>query len=129
MKSLIVLTIVSMALAACGKEDKPPSERAAAASAAETARITSPAVPETVPAENRSASAKAASPNSPASRRAAASVAASGLPNATHTVARGETLASIAKSRGLKAADVAQWNSVRDPRRLRIGQKLRLTAP
>ena len=132
MKSLIVLTIVSLALAACGKEDKPPSERAAAASATETARPASAVVPEAAPVEDRAASARVSSHSSRASRRErarAASAAASGPSDATHTVARGETLASIAKSRGLKAADVARWNNVRDPRRLRIGQELRLAAP
>lgn len=131
MKFLIVSTIVSLALAACGKDDKPPGERATAASAAEAARPASAVVPRVASVED-GAAARASAPGSRASRKErarAASTVASGPSDAIHTVAKGETLAGIAKSRGLKAADIARWNNVRDPRRLRIGQELRLTAP
>jgi N-acetylmuramoyl-L-alanine amidase len=44
-------------------------------------------------------------------------------------VAKGDTLSAIAKAHGVSATDLARWNDISDPRRLRIGQELRLTAP
>lgn len=41
----------------------------------------------------------------------------------------GDTLYSIAMAHDLDWRDVAQWNGIRDPRTLRAGQTLRLTAP
>ena len=41
----------------------------------------------------------------------------------------GATLYGIAASRNITAADLASWNDISDPRRLRIGQELRLTTP
>lgn len=131
MKPLIVLTIVSLALVACGKDDKRPGEQAAAASAAVAARPAPAPLPE---AQDKAASGTSASEGaSPAGRsargvrsRAASAAAPSGT---THTVAKGDTLARIAKARGLEAADLARWNNVQDPRRLRVGQELRLTPP
>lgn len=49
--------------------------------------------------------------------------------NAQYTIRRGDTLASIAKKHGLDAKDLARWNAIDDPRRLQIGQKIRLSAP
>ncbi|MDT3678192.1 MAG: LysM domain-containing protein [Burkholderiaceae bacterium] len=49
--------------------------------------------------------------------------------NAQYTIRRGDTLASIAKKHGLDAKDLARWNGIDDPRRLQIGQKIRLSAP
>lgn len=46
------------------------------------------------------------------------------------TVVRsGDTLYSIAVAHDLDWRDVARWNGIRDPRSLRVGQTLRLTAP
>ncbi|HEY8449844.1 MAG TPA: polysaccharide deacetylase family protein [Bacillota bacterium] len=42
----------------------------------------------------------------------------------THTVARGETLASIARSYGLSWQQLAQWNELADPNRLPVGLTL-----
>lgn len=136
MKTLIVLTVVSLALVACGKNDKPADERAAAASAAEASRPVPPPLLEPAPIEDRTASAAAAGKTAASAARSpkgerprVASTAAAARTDATHTVAKGDTLASIAKARNLRVADVARWNDVRDPRRLRIGQELRLTPP
>ena len=49
--------------------------------------------------------------------------------NAQYTIRRGDTLASIAKKHGVDAKDLARWNGIDDPRRLQIGQKIRLSAP
>ena len=46
-----------------------------------------------------------------------------------HKVAKGETLFSIAKKHGVKSADLAKWNNIRDPSRIRVGQELALSAP
>lgn len=46
-----------------------------------------------------------------------------------HTVKKGETLYSIALDKGLDYKDVAAWNNLDDPTRLRIGQQLRITPP
>lgn len=44
----------------------------------------------------------------------------------THTVKRGETLYSIALDHGLDHRELAQWNELDDPGRLRVGQQLRV---
>ncbi len=46
-----------------------------------------------------------------------------------HTVKKGETLYSIALDKGQDYKDVAAWNNLDDPGRLRIGQQLRVTPP
>ena len=55
--------------------------------------------------------------------------AGQGLAGREHTIARGETLATIARRHNLSASDIAAWNGIDDPRRLQIGQKLRLSPP
>jgi lipoprotein NlpD len=44
----------------------------------------------------------------------------------TYTVKRGDTLYSIALENGLDYRELAQWNGLEDPRRLSVGQVLRL---
>jgi lipoprotein NlpD len=46
-----------------------------------------------------------------------------------YIVKRGDTLYSIALDHGVEYRDVARWNNLDDPSRLRIGQELRMTAP
>ena len=46
-----------------------------------------------------------------------------------HTVRRGETLYSIALEHGVDYRDVARWNGLDDPAKLRVGQDLRLASP
>jgi lipoprotein NlpD len=70
----------------------------------------------------------------PASRGAApkpAPVAAAAVPagDAYYTVKRGDTLYSIALEHGADYRDVAQWNFIDDPSKLRVGQVLRVKAP
>ncbi|HEV8108846.1 MAG TPA: peptidoglycan DD-metalloendopeptidase family protein [Burkholderiales bacterium] len=43
-----------------------------------------------------------------------------------YTVKRGDTLYSIAQEHGVEPRDVAQWNGLDDPTRLRVGQQLRV---
>jgi lipoprotein NlpD len=46
-----------------------------------------------------------------------------------YTVKRGDTLYSIALDQGADYRDIAQWNELDDPTRLRIGQSLRVRPP
>ncbi len=48
---------------------------------------------------------------------------------AMYTVKRGDTLYSIALEHGIDYRDLARWNGMDDPSRLRVGQELRLAAP
>ncbi len=48
---------------------------------------------------------------------------------ATYTVARGETLYSIARQHGLFVRDLAAWNGLSPPYTIRPGQRLRLGPP
>ena len=44
----------------------------------------------------------------------------------THTVQRGETFYSIARSLGIRAEDLMKYNGITDPAQLRTGQRLRI---
>ena len=46
-----------------------------------------------------------------------------------YTVKRGDTLYSIAQEHGVDQRNVAQWNGLDDPTRLRVGQQLRVRPP
>jgi len=46
-----------------------------------------------------------------------------------YTVKRGDSLYSIAQDHGVDQREVAQWNGLDDPTRLRVGQQLRVRAP
>jgi lipoprotein NlpD len=47
----------------------------------------------------------------------------------TYVVKRGDTLFSIALEQGVDYRELAQWNGLDDPARIRIGQELRISAP
>lgn len=63
-------------------------------------------------------------------RRQGASDARGGIQGArgTHAVAEGETLAQIARQHGVSVKRLAALNKIRDPARIRVGQRLRLPA-
>ena len=73
----------------------------------------------------------------PATSRAAptaAPPAATPAPSASasgdfYTVRRGDTLYSIALEHGADYRELAQWNSLDDPTKVRVGQQLRVKAP
>lgn len=46
-----------------------------------------------------------------------------------HTVQKGDTLYSIARSRGIDQKDLAEWNNIQDPGAINIGQQLTLSSP
>ena len=77
----------------------------------------------------------ARAPKPPAAKPAAAAPAAPvpAAPRASgeqwYTVKRGDTLYSIALEHGADYREVAQWNALEDPTRIRVGQQLRVTPP
>jgi LysM repeat protein len=62
----------------------------------------------------------------PAQAVVAAAAQQASNPAGTYTVAAGDTLAKIAKKFGTKAETLAKLNSISDPRKLKIGQKLQV---
>jgi LysM repeat protein len=64
--------------------------------------------------------------SAPAQAVAAAAAQQASSPAGTYTVAAGDTLAKIAKKFGTKAETLAKLNSISDPRKLKIGQKLQV---
>ena len=55
--------------------------------------------------------------------------AAAAVPEGFYQVKRGDTLYSIALEHGADYREVAQWNYLDDPTKIRVGQLLRVTAP
>ena len=54
-------------------------------------------------------------------------ISSSSVPVGYHVVGRGETLYSIAKSYGYSVSQVAQWNNLRAPYILSVGQRLKVS--
>ena len=50
-------------------------------------------------------------------------------PDGYYAVKRGDTLYSVALEHGVDYRELAQWNSLDDPTKLRVGQVLRVTPP
>ena len=72
-----------------------------------------------------------ATPLSASSPAAGAPVPATAAPHAgagTYTVAPGDTLGSIAQRHGVKSGDLGVLNNITDPKKLRVGQVLKLPA-
>ncbi len=46
----------------------------------------------------------------------------------TYTVKKGDTLSAIAKEHGVSVANLQSWNNIKDPNRIKVGQKLKITA-
>jgi len=74
-------------------------------------------------------------PKPPAAKPAAAAPAPAAPPASAsadfdfYTVRRGDTLYSIALEHGADYREMAQWNDLDDPGRIRVGQQLRVTPP
>jgi len=69
-------------------------------------------------------------PAAPASSPTAQSTPVPGAtPQGFYQVKKGDTLYSIALEHGADYREVAQWNYLDDPTRIRVGQLLRVTAP
>lgn len=54
---------------------------------------------------------------------------AQGARAGSYVVKRGDTLYSIALEHGADYRDLAQWNKLEDPSKIRVGQELRITSP
>ncbi len=65
----------------------------------------------------------------PPAAQAPAPAAPRGARPDVYVVKRGDTLYSIALEHGADFRDVARWNKLEDPSKIRIGQELRVTAP
>lgn len=63
----------------------------------------------------------------PGAQPAQSSVASA--PEGYYVVKKGDTLYSIALEHGADYRDVAQWNGLDDPTKIRVGQQLRVKAP
>ena len=71
-------------------------------------------------------------PPAPPAAKAASTAAAAAAPVVTageYVVKRGDTLYSIALEHGLDYRELAQWNSLDDPTRIRTGQVLKVVRP
>jgi LysM repeat protein len=136
MNRLILAGLLLPVLVACGK-DEPPPQPAPVARPAPPPPAPAPApapAPEPAPApspEPAPAPAPAPEPKpAPAPPKAAAASKPAKAPaTGTHTVAKGETVYSIATRYKLDVVDLGKWNGLADLTRIREGQVLRLTAP
>jgi len=77
------------------------------------------------PVEDRGAAPATAKPAAEAAKGAAPAVDQ----GVYHTVRKGETLYSIALDNGQDYKDVAAWNNLDNPNRIRVGQQLRVSPP
>ena len=83
-----------------------------------------------VPVVDRSTPVRAASVSTPAALAPVApAIGAREASDGVYTVQRGDTLYSVALAFGQDWRDVARWNQLDDPTRLRVGQTLRVVPP
>ncbi|MCY9242105.1 peptidoglycan-binding protein [Bacillus spizizenii] len=54
------------------------------------------------------------------------SSSASKASGSTYTVKKGDTLTAIAKEHGVSVANLQSWNNIKDPNKIKVGQKLNL---
>ena len=76
------------------------------------------------PVEDRRPPPRTAAVKTPAASPPAATPA---TPDGYYAVKRGDTLYSVALEHGVDYRELAQWNSLDDPTKLRVGQVLRVT--
>jgi lipoprotein NlpD len=104
MKNRVTLFLAALLMAACAARTPAPVTDRTAEPAPPPVVEAPPPVPETAPA--------------PVEK-----------PPPTHSVKRGETLASIATQYGVDRRELAAWNNIVNPNALRIGQVLIVGAP
>ncbi|WP_339225598.1 N-acetylmuramoyl-L-alanine amidase [Bacillus sp. FSL W8-0812] len=54
-------------------------------------------------------------------------ISSSSSSGSTYTVKKGDTLSKIAKAEGVSVANLQSWNNIKDPNKIKVGQKLKLT--
>ena len=109
MKRLIPVILALWIPLACGKKDQPVPEP--------------PPAPAPVPKAEPSPAVLPPSPE-PATSDEKPKPARD-----TYVVVKGDTLYDIAKKHGVSYRELAKWNRIKNPRRLRVDQELRLTPP
>ena len=87
--------------------------------------------PSGAPVVERGAARPATSPKPPAAQQTPVpgATASQALPDGLYRVKRGDTLYSIALEHGADYREMAQWNYLDDPTKIRVGQLLRVTPP
>lgn len=137
MKTLLIAAACIPLLAACNK-DVPTPETTAPAVEVPAATATEPPAAALPPAtESTEPTATTTTPVTASTPAPAAGVESSGASLAgatqgsggTYVVDKGDTLWSIAEKNGIGHGNLAKWNNIDDPRDLRVGQKLTLSAP
>lgn len=53
-------------------------------------------------------------------------ISSSSSSGSTYTVKKGDTLSKIAKAEGVSVANLQSWNNIKDPNKIKVGQKLKL---
>ncbi len=122
MRNMIALALALPLLAACGKEEPPAPAAPPVTVVPDNPVQPPPPPPLATPAPATDAAAPAAMPE-PAPSESPAMAAG------TYVVTAGDTLYKIASEHGLNHKDLARWNGIKDPRRLRVGQELKLAQP
>ena len=120
MKRFFSVALLLATLIACSKKEEEAAPDAPSVP-------TPPVVPE--PAPTRQTDPEPAQPATtlaPEAKMPPAEVKGKPADN-TYTVVKGDTLYDIDQKHGLDYRDLAQWNDIKNPRRIRIGQKLMLT--
>jgi len=122
MNRFFSVALLLATLIACGKKEEE--------AAPEAPSVPAPAVvPESAPTRQTTPEpAQPAATPAPETKMPPAEAKEKPADN-TYTVVKGDTLYDIAQKHGLDYRDLARWNDIKNPRRIRIGQKLRLTAP
>ncbi|MCY7827656.1 N-acetylmuramoyl-L-alanine amidase [Bacillus spizizenii] len=54
-------------------------------------------------------------------------ISSSSSSGSTYTVKKGDTLSKIAKAEGVSVANLQSWNNIKDPNKIKVGQRLKLT--
>jgi nucleoid-associated protein YgaU len=125
MKRAVRYVLLAALISGCGRDEPAKPEVAAPPPPPPAPEAPAPAVTPSEPPPSAQPTKPKADTARPGTRTAKA-----GAPGErVYTVRRGDTLQAIAKKHGVNYRDLARWNDIRDPGRIRVGQKLRLTPP